>query len=151
CSATMPVVGFNPPSGVAVAVAGVLKAHPGPSDNNQTTATATVTDAGGTAVPNVSVTFTAPSPNGNGVTFGGNAHQLQPGPSYTDTTGSDGKVTAPVQGDKKTIGKITIHAVAGGKSGDGILVQYGPPSTIDAKISPTSIPADGASTTTATA
>src|SRR5207253_2126465 len=108
-----------------------------PADGaSHSTATATVTDMTGSPLPGQLVTFTT---DGD-VTFS----------PTTTTTGLDGKASSTISAST-TADKEPITATAGTGSGTATLTEFGPVATVTLALDPTSIRADGASHSTATA
>ena len=110
-----------------------------PADGASTSqATVTVTDAEGNVVPQAAVTFTT----SGDVTFSNN------GNCTSDATGTCSvTITAST-----TSGNETITATSNGHTGAATLTETaGPVASVAVGLAPSSIPADGASTSTATA
>ncbi len=123
----------DPPASVAVTLSPTSIVANGTST---TTATATVKDAGGLLLPNETVTFKS-SDTGDKVS--------------TTTNAGSGTYTATIT-SSTTVGTPTITATDGTVSGTATLTQtVDPPASVAVTLSPTSIVANGTSTTTATA
>jgi hypothetical protein len=120
----------------ALTVSGALSQSYLPADGHSTTAfTATVT-AGGVPQPNVPVTF--------GVLNNGDV-TLSPRSAVTD---SSGQATTTVTASA-TLGQQTLTATAQNAVDTTTLTLYGAPAAISMRLKPTSITADGVSTSTA--
>ncbi|HEV3351988.1 MAG TPA: invasin domain 3-containing protein, partial [Acidimicrobiales bacterium] len=103
---------------------------------SHSTATATLTDSNGNGVPGVSVGF---GTSGD-VTF-------SPNNATTNASGvATSQITASTTADTET-----ITANGGGKTNTAQLVEYGKANTVTVGLNPTSITADGAAHSTATA
>ncbi len=131
-SGTAPLAQTGPPASVSVTLSPSSIVADGVSTS---TATATVEDADDNPVPDQTVTF---SSTDSGETIG----------PVTDN--GTGTYTATIT-SSTTRGTPTITATDGAVSGTATLTQTGPPASVSVALSPTSIVADGASTSTATA
>src|SRR5947209_1680940 len=131
----MPVSKAWATPGVPNAVAVTLAPSSIRADSGTSTSTATVTDSNGAPVPLATVNW---GTNGD-VTFSGSS----------GTTGPDGKASTTIH-SSSTPDVETISATSGGHIGTAQLTEFSAATSITVAVAPTSIPADGSSTSTAT-
>jgi hypothetical protein len=161
CTAQASITQFGHPTQVSVS----LSPNPTPVSphvigENTVTATATVTDAGGRRVKDEEITTTIsaidpPTQPANGIPANGAtvSDTVETAPlgndngdgTYTDT------IDVSTSPSRQTV-KMTITSGASlNLAGTSVLTQYGPAKSVTLSLSPTSIPANGAATSTATA